>query len=113
MRRRLILLVVATSSLIVVAFLVPLAILVRASAADRALSDAIVDIESLAPTVATAEEQGIAHAVQLATSSSARRITVFLPNGHVLGEPAPVTAAVRPATATAISRPSGTSVVRL
>jgi signal transduction histidine kinase len=94
MRARLILLVAATSSLILVAFLVPLAILVRASAADRALSAAIVDVQALAPTVATAEEDALAQTVEAANASSARSLTVFLPNGRVLGEPAPTSAAV-------------------
>jgi signal transduction histidine kinase len=94
MRARLILLVGATSSLVLVAFLVPLAWLVRAAAADRALSAAVVDVQALAPAVATADEASLAQTVDAANASGARRMTVFLPNGHVLGAFAPVNAEV-------------------
>ena len=78
MRRRLVLLVLATTSLVVVAFLVPLALLVRSSAADRAVSAAAVDIQALAPLVAA----GDVAALDAAVKAAPRRITVFLPDGH-------------------------------
>lgn len=97
MRARLILLVAATSSLVLVAFLVPLALLVRTAAADRALSAAIVDVQALAPLVATLDETALARAMDATTADGGRPMTVFLPNGHVVGLPAPVTDAVRQA----------------
>jgi len=84
MRRRLVLLVLATTSLVVVAFLIPLALLVRSSAADRAVSAAAVDIQALAPLVAT----GDVAALETAVKAEARKITVFLPDGRVVGTPA-------------------------
>ena len=53
MRLRIILLVLATSSLILVSFLLPLALLLRTFAADRATSSATAQAQWLAPLVAT------------------------------------------------------------
>jgi signal transduction histidine kinase len=94
MRARLILLVGATSSLILVAFLVPLAILVRSAAADRAMSAAIAEAQALAPTVATVDEKTLPLAVARANSSGPHQVTVFLPDGRVIGAPAPRSPAV-------------------
>jgi signal transduction histidine kinase len=90
MRRRLVLLVVATTSLVVVAFLIPLALLVRSSAADRAVSAAAVDIQALAPVVASGDAAALAAAV----AAAPRQVTVFLPDGRIVGAPAPRSAAV-------------------
>ena len=52
-RLRISLLVVATSSLVLVSFLVPLALVLRTLAADRAVSAATAEAQSLAPLVTT------------------------------------------------------------
>jgi signal transduction histidine kinase len=88
MRRRLVLLVLATTSLVVVAFLVPLALLVRSSAADRAVSGAAVDIQALAPVVAGADVAALRAALDDANRSGPHQITVFLPDGRIIGAPA-------------------------
>lgn len=49
MRRRLALLVMATTSLVLVGFMVPLALLMREVAADRAITRATTAAQSLAP----------------------------------------------------------------
>ncbi|HET6214096.1 MAG TPA: HAMP domain-containing protein, partial [Micromonosporaceae bacterium] len=89
MRVRLILLVVATTSLVLVAFLVPLALLVRAAAADRAVSAAVVEAQALAPTVATVDDRALNLAVAEANNGTRHPVTVFLPDGRVLGADAP------------------------
>jgi signal transduction histidine kinase len=94
MRRRLILLVVATTSLVVVAFLVPLALLVRTAAADRAVSATAVEIQALAPVVAAAEPQALAAAVDEANATGGHQITVFLPGHASIGAKVPRSAAV-------------------
>ena len=94
MRARLIGLVGATSSLILVAFLVPLALLVRSAAADRALSAAVVEVQAFAPTVATGDEAGVERAVAQANAATEHQVTVFFPNGHVVGAPAARSTAV-------------------
>jgi signal transduction histidine kinase len=96
MKARLILLVGATSSLVLVAFLIPLAVLVRTAATDRALSAAVVDVQGLAPTVATTTDvTALRQAVEATNADSVHAMTVYLPDGTVLGAPVPASAAVR------------------
>ena len=53
MRRRLVLPVVATSSLVLVAFLLPLTVLVHTVAADRAVNTAVLQARSLTASMPT------------------------------------------------------------
>jgi signal transduction histidine kinase len=94
MRRRLTLLVAATTSLVLIAFLVPLALLVRTVAADREVSGATREAESLASVVTSLRRQDLALTVEQATASSGRPITVFFADGGTVGSPAARTAAV-------------------
>ena len=95
MRIRLVLLVVATSSLVLVAFFIPLALLLRTVAADRAVNKATVEAQSLAPLVATLVASSLSLAVeQINGQSGALPVTVFLPGGRTLGRPAPRSPAV-------------------
>ncbi|HYN96518.1 MAG TPA: HAMP domain-containing sensor histidine kinase [Pilimelia sp.] len=95
MRSRLTLLVAATTSLVLVAFLIPLALLMRTVAEDRAVGEATGAAQSLVPLVATGDPETIRLAVEQATAESAYPITVFLPDGTVVGAPARRTAAVQ------------------
>ena len=88
MRARLILLVAATSLLVVVAFLVPLAMLVRSSAADRAVGAAAVEVQALAPIVTSVDRPTLENAVERVNAGSRHQVTVFLPDGSVVGAPA-------------------------
>jgi signal transduction histidine kinase len=98
MKARVMLLVGATSSLVLIAFLVPLAVLVRSAATDRALSAAIVDVQALAPTVATAPDRTtLEQAVAAANATSRHRMTVFLADGTAVGAPVTESSAVRQA----------------
>ena len=107
MRARLVLVVGATSSLVLVAFLVPLAVLVRSAAANRTMAAATVQAQSLAPAVATTADAALAEAVQQANGSSTFQTSVFLPDGRVVGP-----AAVRsPAVEQAATGSSTTAVV--
>jgi signal transduction histidine kinase len=94
MRRRLALLVAATTSLVLVAFLVPLALLVRTVAADRAVSVATLEVESLSSLVTTVDRQPLALALEQAGASGGPPITVFFPDGSTVGAPARRSAAV-------------------
>jgi signal transduction histidine kinase len=86
MRLRLILLVVATSSLVLVAFFLPLALLLRTVAADRAVNKATVEAQSLAPLVATLAPASLELEVEeVNAQSGALPVTVFLPGGTILG----------------------------
>ncbi|MEV2240753.1 HAMP domain-containing sensor histidine kinase [Micromonospora sp. NPDC049891] len=85
MRARLALLVASVSVLIVIAFLVPLALLLRTAAEDRATVRATADAQSLASVVGTADAETVRLTVEQLAAESARPVSVFLPDGTVLG----------------------------
>ncbi|WP_020498590.1 sensor histidine kinase [Sciscionella marina] len=95
MRRRLALLVAATTSLVLVAFVIPLAMLVHTVAEDRAVNAATRAVDSLAPIAATADRRGLALTLGQTNATGEQPVTVFLPDGTVVGAPAPRSAAVR------------------
>lgn len=88
MRRRLLVLVAATTSLVLVAFLVPLALLLRTVAADRAVQGATVEAQALSPLVATSDPAALQLTLQQLNATPPTGFTVFLPDGSVLGAPA-------------------------
>jgi signal transduction histidine kinase len=94
MRLRVILLVVATSSLVLVSFLVPLALVLRTLAADRAVSAATAQAQSLAPQVTTLTASSLDLTVDQVNAETGTPVTIFLPSGAELGQPAPRSAAV-------------------
>ncbi|GAA3133992.1 HAMP domain-containing sensor histidine kinase [Planomonospora alba] len=89
MRRRLALLAVATASLVLIAFLVPLAVLVRALAAERATATATTWAQSVATAAALGDRDTLEATVRQAGGSSGMPITVFLPGNAFIGTPAP------------------------
>jgi len=100
MRLRVILLVVATSSLVLVSFMVPLALVLRTLAADHAISTATTQAQSIAPLL-TALTTGELTSSQLGVTidqvhaETGTPVTVFLPSGIEVGQPAPRSAAVQ------------------
>ena len=103
MRLRINLLVVATSSLVLVSFLLPLALVLRTLAADRAVSAATVQTQWMAPLVAILKRPSLQAAVgQVNAENKNTPVTLFLPHGGEIGAPVPlsrpVTQAVRLAT---------------
>ncbi|SDS64557.1 sensor histidine kinase [Actinopolymorpha singaporensis] len=95
MRRRLALLAAAITSLVLVAFLVPLALLVRTVAADRALDAAISQLQSLTSAVATATStDALRLTVEQVNATAEHPVTVLLGDGTVLGAPVARTPAV-------------------
>jgi signal transduction histidine kinase len=122
-RTRLTLLVAATTSLVLLAFLIPLALLVRTVAEDRAVSRATGAAQALVPLVAAGDRDAIAQAA----AAAAYPITVFFPDGGQVGAAAARTPAVHLAAtgrsltvstaagreiAVAVQGVGGTSVVR-
>jgi signal transduction histidine kinase len=86
MKLRLNLLVLAVSTLILVSFLVPLALLLRTFAADRAISSATSRAQFIAPLVATLPERELQSVVDRVNAASPDEPTsVFLPGGLVVG----------------------------
>jgi signal transduction histidine kinase len=89
MRLRIILLAVAISSMILVSFLVPLALLLRTFQEDRAVSAATVQAQFMAPLVATLNRPALDLAVaNMNAGRPSQRITVFMPGAPSLGAPA-------------------------
>jgi signal transduction histidine kinase len=89
-RRRIVLVVLATTSLVVVAFALPLAALVRSVARDRALSTAERDAASLAPALAVdPAPEAVAGAIDSTGTGAAGRLTVWLPDGTMIGDQTP------------------------
>jgi signal transduction histidine kinase len=96
MRLRIILLVLATSSLILVSFMLPLALLLRTFAAERATGSATAQAQWLAPLVATLAPDDLRLTIaRMNAQDAGEPTTVFLPGGDVLGIPAPRTANVK------------------
>ncbi|MFC7343498.1 sensor histidine kinase [Saccharopolyspora griseoalba] len=95
MRRRIAVLVTATTVLVVVAFLIPLALLARTVAFDRAINTATVQAQSLTAVVSTADPQVLGLSVQQANADGRFPVTVFRSDGTRLGAPARRTPAVR------------------
>ena len=86
MSRRIVLLTLATTSLVVLAFLVPLLFLVRDVADAREMSQANAEAQTVAVAVGT-DTGGLTAVLEQVNSSSGRRTTVFQPDA-VLGAPA-------------------------
>jgi signal transduction histidine kinase len=95
-RRRLAFLVSATMALVLVAFVVPLAILVRAIVADRAVSSATSAAQQLSAEVAAGPTEGSLRTTVLQLNAGSERpVTVFLGNGETIGSAAARNASVR------------------
>ncbi len=86
MRLRLSLLVLAISSLVLVSFLLPLALLLRTFAADKASNAATAQAQWIAPLVATLSPAQLRLIVDRVNAQNpAEPTTVFLPGGSILG----------------------------
>jgi signal transduction histidine kinase len=89
MRRQVALVALATASLLLIAFLLPLGLLVRTLAADRAAGAAQQEAQALVPVVASVRDPAqLTLVLQGVNSGTARRVTVFLPDGRQVGAPA-------------------------
>ena len=99
MRRQLAVLVASTTSVVVVAFLVPLALLVSQLAQDRAVSAATQDAQSLALLVGVlGRGERLEQVVAATNAGSPRSTTVYLPGGRLIGADLERTASVERAT---------------
>jgi signal transduction histidine kinase len=94
MRGRLALLVSATMAVVLFAFVIPLAILVRVLAADSAQTTAISEAQQLSAVVATTQGSVLRDSVRQLIEASGHPATVFLPDGTMIGAVARRTPAV-------------------
>lgn len=102
MRRKIALLVAATTSAVIIAFLIPLGLLVRTLAEDRAIAGASQEAQGVATLVAGVHDQGqLTTLVDLVGARSTRATSVLMPDGKLIGT-APAESAV--SNADAISR---------
>ena len=112
MRRRLSLLVSAAMALMLLAFAIPLAILIRNIAADRAIASANDDVRALSAQVAAAPDPA---SVRDSLQSAGPHMTVFLPGHKPIGAPATRTPAVqlaeREATSFTVADPNGRQIL--
>jgi len=89
-RRRLLGITVAATALVVVAFVVPLAGLVRSVARDRAVSVAERDMASMAPALASTDDTSVLFSAVADTATGQDgRLTVWLPDGSRVGDESP------------------------
>jgi signal transduction histidine kinase len=94
MRKRLTLLVTATTGLVLVVFVIPLGLIVQRFAAQTGSAEATTRAESLVAVVASADRGALRAAVEQLNAGQATPVTVFLPDGTQVGAPAPRTTAV-------------------
>jgi signal transduction histidine kinase len=94
-RRQLLLTVAASTLVVLAAFFVPLAWLIRSSTADRAVSAATVGVQPLAAIAGVADEATLALVVTQVRSTVGDPVTVFLGDGTVLGDQRPMSASVK------------------
>jgi signal transduction histidine kinase len=129
-RRQVLLTLAATTLLVLVAFLVPLALLIRSSAAERATNEATLGVQPLAAVVAVVDASTLGVTVAQIRSSLGEPVTVFLGDGSVLGDQRPRTSSVdlaatgraftaklpnggREVLIPVVGRPEGTAVIRV
>jgi signal transduction histidine kinase len=87
-RRRLVLIALAISTMVALAFAVPLGLLVQTLAVERTLGDAEVSARALAPVLAAAGSPADLDAVvALAATTVPGTLTVHLPDGARIGPP--------------------------
>jgi signal transduction histidine kinase len=90
-RRRLVAVFAAVTAMVAIAFVVPLGVLVRDVARERAIDDATRDASALFPVLAVTDDaQALAVAISRTGSGAVGgRLTVYLPDGTVVGDDAP------------------------
>jgi len=93
MRRKIGLLVAATTSAVIIAFLIPLAMLVRTLAEDRAMAGASQEAQGVATLVAGVKDQSqLVSLVDAVDQGSARATSALMPDGTLIGTPPPAAA---------------------
>lgn len=111
MRRQITLLVAATTSIVLLAFLLPAASLVARVAEARALDTAQAQLQVLIPAVGLDERADVAAGVT-AGSSSERSVRVRWTDGTWLGTTGELGQDDPPASAEVVERPEGTTLVQ-
>ncbi|MCU0300749.1 MAG: HAMP domain-containing histidine kinase [Candidatus Nanopelagicales bacterium] len=99
MRRRILLTLLASTSIVLIAFLVPLMIIVENLAVDRAQRQVVLEIQPLVSRVPVVADDDLTRLVDRFTAESGRSVTLVLADGRVVGAPRPLDPAVQLARA--------------
>ncbi len=86
MRRRLFLVTLAVTTVLVAAFALPLAVLIREAARDRAITAAEHDVASLARVLAVTTDPGSLEAAIESVPEQGGRLSALLPDGRQIGD---------------------------
>lgn len=95
MRRRILLTLLASTSIVLVAFLVPLMVIVGDLAVDRAQRQVVLEIQPLVSRIPVTEPDKLDELVATFAQESGRRTSVHLADGQVVGADQPSDAAVQ------------------
>ncbi len=80
----------AVTTMVAIAFVVPLGLFVRDVARERAIADADADAAALFPVLAVSEDaDALAVAISRTPAGGAGRLTLYLPDGRRVGAPVP------------------------
>jgi len=93
-RRRILLTLLASTSIVLMAFLVPLMVIVGDLAVDRAQRKVVLEIQPLVSRIPVSEQDRLAELIATFTSETGRRATLYLPDDSVVGEPRDLDSAV-------------------
>ncbi|WP_190821039.1 ATP-binding protein [Saccharopolyspora pogona] len=86
MRRTIVLVALAVTSMVALAFLIPLGLMIKEMARDQAMSDAERQAVALAPVLATTTDPAlVGKAVASTRAGQAGRLAVYLPGGGAVG----------------------------
>ena len=87
MRRRILQTLLASTSIMLVAFIVPLMVLMNSWAADRVKRHVVLEVQPLVSRIPVADAAALEELVGRFTAETDRPATVYLPDGSVVGSP--------------------------
>ena len=99
MRRRILLTLLASTSTVLVAFLVPLMVMIGDFAVDRAQRQLVLEVQPLVSRIPVTDPQDMDSLVRAFTEQTSRPATLYLANNAVLGTVRPLDSAVELARA--------------
>jgi len=86
-RRRILLTLLASTSIVLVAFLVPLMVLIGSFAVDRAQREVVLQIQPLVSRIPVVEPDSLDELVEAFVEETGHPATVYLADGTIVGEP--------------------------
>ena len=99
MRRRILLTLLASTSIVLFAFLIPLMVMIGDFALDRAQREVVLEIQPLVSRIPVTDPAGIDTLIRAFTEQTGRPATLYLPDDTILGADRPADAAVELAQA--------------